>query len=193
MAEQAQKPRWTWDTYLNWEIQQAVRYELVDGETYAMGGGTAEHDTIANNLRGELRTQLRGRPCRPQGPDLKIRAGTSGRYPDAIIDCGPRVPGALYAQEPRAVFEVLSRSTAWIDQNLKLRDYDATPTIGTYVLISQDEPRAMIYTRDETGRLDIRNAALLQGMQAAIEIAEFDITIPFAALYENLEFPSGHP
>jgi hypothetical protein len=25
-------------------------------------------------------------------------------------------PGALYAQEPEAVFEVLSKSTGWIDQ-----------------------------------------------------------------------------
>ena len=113
-----------------------------------MGGGTAEHDTIGNNLRGELRAQLRGKPCRPHGPDLKVRAGghvlgldpRNGRYPDALIDCGPRVPGALYAQEPVAVFEVLPKSTGWIDQSLKLRDYDATPSIRTYVLISQDEP-----------------------------------------------------
>ena len=87
-----------------------------------MGGGTAEHDTIGNNLRAALHARLRGKPCRPHGPDLKVRAGSDGRYPDAIIDCGPRVPGALYAQEPVAVFEVLSKSTGWIDQSLKLRD-----------------------------------------------------------------------
>ena len=105
-----------------------------------MGGGTAEHDTIGNNLRAELRDQLRGKPCRVQGHDPKVKAGTDGRYPDALIDCGARTPGALVAQDPTAVFEVLSRSTAWIDQSLKLRDCDATPGIRHHVLISQESP-----------------------------------------------------
>jgi Uma2 family endonuclease len=100
------------------------------------------------------------------------------------------VPGALHAQEPVAVFEVLSKSTGWIDQNLKLRDYDTTPTIRTYVLISQDEMRAMVYTRDEDGRLGIQSAVLLEGTDASIGIPEFGLTLPFSILYEGLDFPS---
>ncbi|HEX3996327.1 MAG TPA: Uma2 family endonuclease, partial [Acetobacteraceae bacterium] len=180
----------TWEAYLDWEARQPIRYELVDGQVYAMGGGTAEHDTIGNNLRGELRTQMRGQPSRPHGPDLKVRAGKDGRYPDALIDCGPRVPGALHAQEPVVVFEVLSKSTGWIDQTLKLRDYDATPTIRTYVLISQDERRAMVYTRDESGRLGIQNAVLLEGAEASIEIPDLGLALPFSVLYEGIEFGS---
>ncbi len=187
MSGVAQRTIWTWDAYLEWEVQQPVRYELVDGQVHAMGGGPAEHDTIANNLRAELRTRLRGTPCRAQGPDLKVRAGRDGRYPDAIIDCGPRVAGALLAQEPRAVFEVLSRSTAWIDQGLKLRDYDATASIQYYVLVSQDEYRAMIYTRDGNGRLGIQNAVLLEGAEASIDLAEFSLSIAFSVLYEGVE------
>ncbi len=136
MPEAEQGETWSWERYLEWEARQPVRYELVDGEARAMGGGTAEHDTIGNNLRAELRDQLRGKPCRVQGPDLKVKAGADGRYPDALIDCGVRMSGALVAQDPTAVFEVLSRSTAWIDQSLKLRDYDATSGIRHYVLIS---------------------------------------------------------
>jgi Uma2 family endonuclease len=149
---------WIWEAYLDWEARQPIRYELVDGQVHGMGGGTAEHDIIGNNLRAALHTQLRGKPCRPHGPDLKVRAGRDGRYLDALIDCGPRVPDAIFAQEPVAVFEVLSKSTGWIDQSLKLHDYDATPTIRTYVLISQDVPRAMVYTRDADGRLGIESA-----------------------------------
>jgi Uma2 family endonuclease len=156
-----------------------------------MGGGTAEHDTIGNNLRAALHAQLRGKRCRPHGPDLKVKAGNDGRYPDALIDCGPRVPGALEAQEPVAVFEVLSKSTGWIDQSLKLRDYDATPVIRYYVLISQDEKRAMVYTRDEDGRLGIQGAVLLEDADASIEIPEFGLALSFSALYEGLELGSG--
>jgi Uma2 family endonuclease len=190
MSEAERQTSWTWDAYLDWEAGQPIRYELVDGQVLAMGGGTAEHDTIGNNLRAALHTQMRGKPCRVHGPDLKVRAGKDGRYPDALIDCGPRVPGALYAQEPVAVFEVLSKSTGWIDQSLKLRDYDATPTIRTYVLISQDEKRALVYTRDQDGRLGIQSAVLLEGTDVLVEIPEFGLALPFSTLYEGLEFVS---
>lgn len=189
MSEARRPTGWTWEAYLDWEARQPTRYELVDGHVYAMGGGTAKHDTIGNNLRGELRALMRGKPCRVQGPDLKVRAGRDARYPDALIDCGPSAPEALHAQEPVAVFEVLSKSTGWIDQSLKLRDYDATPAIRTYVLISQDEQRALVYLRDADGRLGIQSAVLLEGEGASIEIAEFGVALPFSALYEGLDFP----
>ena len=190
MPEATQRTTWTWEAYLEWETRQPFRHELVDGQVHAIGGGTTEHDTIGNNLRAALHAQMRGKPCRPHGPDLKVRAGRDGRYPDALIDCGPRVAGALHAQEPVAVFEVLSKSTGWIDQSLKLRDYDATSTIRTYVLISQDERGAMVYTRDEAGRLGIQNAVLLDGMDASIELHEFGVMLLFAALYEGLDLAS---
>ena len=111
VSEAKRETGWTWEAYLDWEARQPIRHELVDDHVHAMGGRTAEHDIIGNYLRGELRTRMRGNPCRPHGPDLKVRAGNDGRYPDALIDCGPRVPGALHAQTPVAVFEVLSEST----------------------------------------------------------------------------------
>jgi Uma2 family endonuclease len=192
MSESRRQTVWSFEAYLDWEAQQPIRHELVDGQVYAMVGGTSEHDTICNNLRAALHGQMRGKPSRPQGPDLKVKTGTDVRYPDALIDCGPRVPGALLAQEPVAVFEVLSKSAAWIDQTLKLRAYDATPVIRYYVLISQDEQRALVYTRDKDGRFGARGAALLEGADASIEIPEFDLTLPFAALYEGIDFVSDH-
>jgi len=193
MSEARRQTSWTWETYLDWEARQPIRYELVDGQVYAMGGGTSEHDTVGNNLRAMLYMQMRGKPCRVHGPDLKVRAGRDGRYPDALVDCGPRVPGALYAQEPVVVFEVLSKSTPWIDQSLKLRDYDATPTIRTYVLISQDEQRALLYARDADGRLGIQSAVLLEGSAASIDLPEMGVALPFAVLYEGLDFSPDRP
>ena len=188
MSEAPLQDSWTWAAYLEWEAAQPIRYELVDGQVYAMGGGTAEHDTIGNNIRRELWMALRGKPCRSQGPDLKVKAGQDGRYPDALIDCGPRTPGSIVAEEPVAVFEVLSKSTAWIDQSRKLRDYDETPSIRTYVLINQDEPRALIYTRDASGHLGPASGTLLEGMESSINLPEYEISIPFAAIYDGLEF-----
>jgi Uma2 family endonuclease len=66
MAEPPRKP-WTWDAYLDWEGKQPIRYELVDGQVYAMGGGTLAHDVIANNLRREMAAQLRAAGAAPVG------------------------------------------------------------------------------------------------------------------------------
>jgi Uma2 family endonuclease len=191
MPEARREVPWTREAYLEWEARQELRYELVDGQVYAMGGGTADHDTIANNLRAALHIRLRGKPCRPQRPDLKVKAGRDGRYPDALVDCGPRVSGALAAQDPVAVFEVLSKSTAWIDQGLMLRDYEATPSIRYYALISQDEMRALMYVRGSDGRLSIQNAVLREGAEASLEIPELGLLLPFATLYEGVEFVAG--
>lgn len=187
MAGQQKRTHWDWDDYVAWEATQPVRHELIDGQVYAMGGGTAAHDRIANALRVELAVRLRGGNCRPHGPDMKVRTGTgNGRYPNALIDCGPYVPDAFAAQEPVAVFEVLSRSTAWVDQGRKLRDYDATLGIRHYVLISQDELSVMIYTRNDSGRLDIRDAVLLEDHDAVLQLSGVGISIPLAEIYRGL-------
>jgi hypothetical protein len=58
------------------------------------------------------------------------------------------------------------------------------------VLISQDEERAMVYTRDESGRPGIQSAILLEGAGASIEIPDLGLALPFSALYEGIEFDS---
>ena len=76
LTRPSRQERWTWDAYLQWEMRQPRRYELVDGEIFAMTSGTADHDTISTNLAAELRALLRGGPCRAHGANLKIRATT---------------------------------------------------------------------------------------------------------------------
>jgi len=40
-------PRLTPDQYLVWEEAQLEKYEYIDGEVYAMGGGSVNHGRIA--------------------------------------------------------------------------------------------------------------------------------------------------
>ena len=88
--------------------------------------------------------RLRGSSCRAYGSNLKVRAGENGRNPDALVDCGPRVPGARIPAEPVAIFEVLFRLIALIDESLKLRDYEGVLSIRTYVLLEQERARALV-------------------------------------------------
>ena len=101
---------WTWEAYVEWEARQEARFELIDGGVHAMTGRSQAHDRIANNLRAALWAQLQDGPCLPYGPDLKVRAGRNGRYPDALVDRGRHHHAVTVAEDPVAVFEVLSRS-----------------------------------------------------------------------------------
>lgn len=57
--------------YLEWEPQQDLKYEYVNGKAYAMTGGTIPHSAIAINLIAALRNQVRGSACRVLASDAK--------------------------------------------------------------------------------------------------------------------------
>lgn len=41
--------------YLEWEEGQEIKYEYIDGEVFAMTGGTIPHNSIALNLASAFR------------------------------------------------------------------------------------------------------------------------------------------
>src|SRR5205085_11633430 len=82
------------EEYLNLERESEERHEYLDGQIYAMAGESEEHGDICVNIVGELRTQLRGRPCRVWTKDVKVRSGPTPEpyqttrglfsYPDVV-------------------------------------------------------------------------------------------------------------
>lgn len=176
------------EAFLAWEADQPARWELIDGRPVMMTGGTQAHWLIAGNIVATLRPLLRGSPCRAGGSDLRVVTGNGNvRYPDAVIDCGTLRPDSRDASEPTVVFEVLSRSTAWIDLHAKLRDYDATPSVRLYVVVSQDTSWVALWTRDPSGRLAV--AAALSGLDEAVPLDRLDAALPLAEIYEGLALP----
>lgn len=173
------------DEFLRWEDRQEQKFELVDGQTVMMAGGTQAHALIAANIVSALRAALRGGPCRPSGSDLRLPIPATGnsRYPDVTVDCGRFDPAARDATEPRIVFEVLSDSTGWYDQTRKLRDYDAVPSIRQYVCVSRSEARVLIWRRDAAGRL-VPEAAILDG-DATLDTGEGGVSLRLADIYEG--------
>ena len=51
------------EEYLALERSASFKSEFHDGQIYAMTGASREHNLIALNIAGELRNQLKGRPC----------------------------------------------------------------------------------------------------------------------------------
>ena len=67
------------------------KFELIDGEAYAMSGGSAAHNSVSGNIYFALRSRLTGKGCQPYNSDMGLRLGDRTLcYPDAAIYCDPR-------------------------------------------------------------------------------------------------------
>ncbi len=77
------------EEYLAAERLSQTRSEYLDGGVFPMTGGSLNHNQITLNLAFELKTQLRTRPCRVLGMDLKVRMPDSRKffYPDLVVVC----------------------------------------------------------------------------------------------------------
>jgi Uma2 family endonuclease len=169
--------------YLIWEAGQEVRHELVDGIAEMMVGGSVGHDIVKTNASIFLGTKLRGTSCRVHSSDMKIRCFNDNiRYPDITIACGPLVPTDQMSSDPRVVFEVLSPSTRTTDFLVKLRDYKTIPSLTAYVILWQDEPRAMVYRKTGEGWIEDE----IKGYDGIVPLPEIDIEMPLANVYEGL-------
>src|SRR5712691_6177164 len=107
--------------YLALERRSDEKHEFYQGEIFSMAGASREHNLIALNLGGELRQELKGRPCEAYVGDMRVRITRSGlyTYPDVVAICGE--PEFLDAEvdtllNPTVLIEVLSDSTEEYDR-----------------------------------------------------------------------------
>ncbi len=66
------KPLFSREDYLLLEAQSDVKHEFLQGQMYAMAGGTFNHARVAGNLFANLRQLLRGKPCQPMNSDMRV-------------------------------------------------------------------------------------------------------------------------
>ena len=144
---------YTYAEYLALEEESPIRHEYLDGEIYAMAGGTPDHAALAAAVLAILRPQL-PRGCRAFTSDLRVRIGSTGltTYPDGAIVCGGTQRAAedpVAVTNPTVVVEVTSNSTEAYDRGEKLRHYRAIGTAREIVIVSHREPRITLHRRGD--------------------------------------------
>ncbi len=115
------------EMFIAGERQQDARYEFDGARPVAITGGTIAHSEIATNIALALRRKLRGTPCRAVRGDVKILVAGRARYPDVAVTCTPYSSASDILPDPVVVFEVLSRSTAFVDRIAKNHEDEVTP------------------------------------------------------------------
>src|SRR5262245_27364554 len=121
MSLPAHTVRYAWHEYLALEAASNVKHEYLDGQIYAMAGGSPEHSALQLAVPTLLLAQLRTGRCRAHGSDLRVRVLATGlaTYPDVTIICGPREldpEDKNSVTNPTVLVEVLSTSTEDYDR-----------------------------------------------------------------------------
>jgi Uma2 family endonuclease len=179
------------EAYLDWEPQQEIRYEYINGDVCAMTGGSIPHNDIAINLLSAVLPQIRAQGCRVNMADVKLQVDASGLYyyPDLIVSCDPQDLNAQkFIRFPKLIVEVLSPGTAEKDRGDKFRDYQRIPSLQEYLLISSDKISAECYRRGE-GRMWLYSPYTV-GDEIALESIGYRIRIEQLYVGVNFDPPS---
>jgi Uma2 family endonuclease len=170
---------------LSVEEMSAVRHEFVDGQIFAMAGGTPEHAALSAAVLVVLGGKLLGGRCRPYSADLRIRVLATGlaTYPDAAVICGEpsRDPSSpTHVTNPTVVVEVLSTSTEEYDRGEKREHYQQIPALREYLLVSQDRRRVEVFRRSDGGAWECR----VHESGDAVELPSLSVAFTTDELYD---------
>jgi Uma2 family endonuclease len=185
----------TFDDWLDAErARPDGRTEYVAGEIFAMAGGSEEHNLIVANVVGELRGQLKGKPCRVYPSDMKVRiaAANVGAYPDVMVICGER---QFYddhrdvVTNPHLLVEVVSDSTEGYDRGQKFAHYRQLESLQAYLLIAQDRVAVDLYLRQDDRTWNLQS---FDELAAAIALPTIEARLAVAEVYDKVDTVIGH-
>jgi Uma2 family endonuclease len=184
--------RYTPEHYLALERQAQHRSEYINGCIFAMAGASRQHNLIAGNVFGELRAQLRGRPCEVYINDMRVKISITGlyTYPDVVALCGDPVFEDAHVDtllNPGVIIEVLSDSTEAYDRGEKFAHYRRLKSLRHYVLIAQDKVRVEHYVRQ--GEQWVLSEA--SALDSTVPLASIGCEVVLREIYERVEFPGN--
>ncbi len=172
--------------YIAREATSDVKHEFINGEAYAMAGGTLEHSAIAARLTRELGSALAGKPCQPFNSDARLHVQSTGAsfYPDLSV-VGGKVESpqedANALTNPVVLVEVLSDGTEAHDRGAKAGHYRRLGSLREYVLVSQAERKVEVQRLNERGFWELH----FFGPGERVELTSLGVTFEVDAVYAN--------
>jgi Uma2 family endonuclease len=173
------------EEYFIWEAQQLEKHEYIDGQVYAMSGGSVNHGRIAIRFSALFDTHLENTSCITGNSDIKVNiVGTNNyTYPDVSVTCDDRDKTTTqYITYPCLITEVLSDSTEAYDRGSKFRMYRNNPVLQDYLLVSSTSIEMDLYYKNEVDDWVIVNYQ--EG--AIIKLKSINLSFPIEQVYRNL-------
>ncbi len=175
------------EEFLEWEKTQELRYEYIDGEVFAMTGGTKPHNRIAINFTTALDGFIEEKGCDIYINDVKVQLSPSGpyHYPDVVVTCDERDKESIdLVQFPCLIVEVLSPSTEAFDRGKKFTRYRQLSSLKEYVLIESDEIGVECFRRNDEGLWVLHT----YGNGDTLNLESIGFSMAVDKLYRQLQF-----
>ncbi len=179
-------PRFTPEEYFAWEEQQLHRHEYIDGEVYAMTGGTINHSQVASNFNRLLGNHLRGSGCKTLNSDARVNILESSDYvyPDVSVTCDARdKTNTQYITYPCLIVEVLSSSTEAYDRGNKFKLYRRNHCLQEYVLVDAETMAIELFRK-----VDNNWSIIDYEPGDVVELTSVKLTFPIEQVYEDIVF-----
>lgn len=186
IAVKGNLPKLTPEEYFAWEEKQLEKHELINGQVYAMSGGSVNHGRLAIRLTAMFDHHLENSSCIAGNSDIKINivATKNYTYPDASVTCDDRDKNTPnYFTYPCLIVEVLSPSTETYDRSGKFRLYRKNPVLQDYLLVSSTAIEIDLYHKNEAGDWLIINYQVGD----KVELKSINLSFPIEQIYRNLD------
>ena len=187
MIEPRRIHRYTYGDYVALEMVSTDKHEFLDGEIYAMAGGSEERSALAAEMVRVLGNAVGDRPCRVHTSDLRIYVEAAGlaTFPDGCVICGSLQQHApsptATALNPMILVEVTSDSSEDYDTGTKFEFYRTIPTLRDYVIVSHRERRITVNARGTDGAWTTRIAT----KGGRVELSSLGVDLAVDEVYRN--------
>ncbi len=175
--------------YLAFERKSEIKHEFYNGEIFAMGGASREHNLVCMNVSSEIRQQLKGKSCEAYPNDMRVFIPATGlyTYPDIVVVCGtPQFQDEEFDTllNPVLIIEVLSPSTESYDRGKKFANYRSIESLQEYLLIAQDEYHIDRYLRH--GEFWLLSEA--RTLEESLELTSIECVLDMREVYDKITF-----
>ena len=187
------KPRLSVQQYLEWEVENDIKHEYIDGEVYAMSGGTGKHSRIAANSIATIGLDLDCTECFLHSSDMRVMVADNRYvYPDLSAVCGKEQfedASETTLINPVLVVEVTSPSSIEYDRVAKRDFYRELPSIQAYLIIDQHRLCAELYTCADVGWL----LQVYTDPDDVIPLTVLNSSLSLAQVYRGITFQETQP
>lgn len=174
--------------FIEWDAGEGQRCELVGGRVVMMARPSQDHAMIVSNLVVLLRTKLDRKEWAVIAEFGLDTGPETLRYPDVVVYPAGCPGKSRTTSTPVLLIEVLSPSNAETDFGDKVAEYLELPSLLTYVVLSQDEVKAWMWSRPSESVPFAPVPKVIEGAGEIIPVAGLHLELPMADIYAGLEF-----
>lgn len=176
------------EEYLEFERKSASKHEYLKGEVFPMTGASLKHNLITLNIGAGLKQQLKQTDCKVVNIDMRVKApgATLYTYPDVVVFRGePVLEDETFDTllNPCLIVEVLSRSTAAYDQEIKFGYYRTIESLNEYVLVAQNTYHVAQYAKQPDGRWLLTD---IRGLDSSVTFSSVPCALALKEIYDGV-------